>query len=569
VYLTDGGKVREMRAWLIDSAGQVKRYGKDRAVDLAIVDNDIYNEARVRVLRLSDEAEAGTIFGYEATVEERSVFTQFERIFQDRLPTLVSRYSFTVPPGWRAESVTFNHAKLEPTVAGTTYTWELRDLPFIEEEPASPEVTNLVPRLAVSLFPAPNARANLGRSFGNWAEVSRWLTELSAGQAELDDPLAVKARALTADAKTEFERIREIGRFVQGINYISVQTGIGRGGGYRPHAATEVFAKSYGDCKDKANLMRAMLKALRIESYLVSIYAGDPTYVRDEWASPQQFNHCIIAIRVSDETQSPIVVNHPRLGRLLIFDPTDESTPVGDLPAHEQGSLALVVAGEDGALLRMPITPPEANMIERRVEVSLAADGSIKGNVREQLAGQAAVSARREFRGQPRPEYARMIERWITRGASTAVVSRVEPADSMRDGRFSLQVDFDAARYGQLMQSRLLVFRPAIVSRRDSLFLTERARKHAVVLDSHAYAETTQVNLPPDFDVDELPDPLKLETPFGKYAASYEVKGNQLLFTRRLVVPSVTVPAEQYAAVRNFFERIRAAEQAPVVLAKK
>ena len=190
VYLTDGGKIREMRAWLIDSAGQVKRYGKDRAVDLAIVDNDIYNEARVRVLRLSDEAEAGTVFGYEATVEERSVFTQFERIFQDRLPTLVSRYSFTVPPGWRAESVTFNHAKLEPTVAGTTYTWELRDLPFIEEEPASPEVTNLVPRLAVSLFPAPNARANLGRSFGNWAEVSRWLTELSANQAELDDPLA-------------------------------------------------------------------------------------------------------------------------------------------------------------------------------------------------------------------------------------------------------------------------------------------------------------------------------------------------------------------------------------------
>ena len=47
-------------------------------------------------------------------------------------------------------------------------------------------------------------------------------------------------------------------------------------------------------------------------------------------------------------------MRHPSLGRLLIFDPTDDNTPVGDLPDHEQGSFALLVAGDDGALLRMP-----------------------------------------------------------------------------------------------------------------------------------------------------------------------------------------------------------------------
>ena len=41
--------------------------------------------------------------------------------------------------------------------------------------------------------------------------------------------------------------------------------------------ATEVFAKSYGDCKDKANLMRAMLKIVGITAFPVSIYSGDPT----------------------------------------------------------------------------------------------------------------------------------------------------------------------------------------------------------------------------------------------------------------------------------------------------
>src|SRR5262249_4558424 len=156
-------------------------------------------------------------------------------------------------------------------------------------------------------------------------------------QTQLNEALVAKARTLTANAKTEFERIRAIASYVQNINYISIQTGLGRGGGYRPHPAIDVFAKSYGDCKDKANLMRAMLKALAIGGYPVIIYSGDPTYVHEEWPSPQQFNHCIIAVKISDETPAATIVKHPILGRLLIFDPTDPDTPLGELPEDEQG----------------------------------------------------------------------------------------------------------------------------------------------------------------------------------------------------------------------------------------
>jgi hypothetical protein len=88
-------------------------------------------------------------------------------------------------------------------------------------------------------------------------------------------------------------------------------------------------------------------------------------------------------------------------------------------------------------------------------------------------------------------------------------------------------------------------------------------------LRSRAYTETVRVKLPEGFAVDELPDPVKLDTAFGNYVSTYEVKDNQLLFTRTLIQRASTVPAEQYASVRSFFERIRAAEQSPVVLAKQ
>jgi transglutaminase-like putative cysteine protease len=566
LYDTDIGKVREIKAWLIRPSGQVKSYGKDYIIDQAVALNDVYDESRLKKIVAVDEAEPGSVFGYQTISEVRPYFNQSIWYFQGVHPVLSSRLTLTLPSGWRASSVTFNHESVEPAVSGTSYSWQLTALPPIEEEPASPTWSNLAPRIAISYFPTEGTRAPAMRGFDNWTEVSRWYSGLSDPQAVPDDAVTAKARELTAAAKTELDKIRAIGKFVQNIQYISIQIGVGR---WRPHAASQVFAKSYGDCKDKANLMRAMLKSLNIESYPVLIFAGDPTYVRDTWPSPRQFNHCIVAVRVNDATQAGTVITHPKLGRLLIFDATDDDTPVGDLPDHEQGSFALVAAGDSGSLERMPIVPPEANALERQVDAVIDNHGGLTASIRESAVGTWAISYRREYRHESRPDYLKLVERWITRAATAARVNRIEPRDDDVAGRFKLEVDFDAAGYGQLMQERLLVFKPVIVSRREALALTDAKRKYPVILESHTFTETVHVKLPTGFEVDEMPDPVKLETPFGTYATTYEVKDGQLVFTRKLLQKAVTIPVDQYNSVRTFFEKIRAAEQAPVVLARK
>ena len=84
-----------------------------------------------------------------------------------------------------------------------------------------------------------------------------------------------------------------------------------------------------------------------------------------------------------------------------------------------------------------------------------------------------------------------------------------------------------------------------------------------------AYTETVSVKLPAGFVVDELPDAVKMDAPFGTYATTCKVENGQLRFTRTLVVRGATIPVGDYATVRNFFEKIRTAEASPVVLAKK
>lgn len=567
LYLQSSSKVRDLRAWLFRPGAPVKKYEKDAIVDAIVDADDIYNEYRVKKIDASDDADAGAVFAFQSVVEERPLFTQDSWSFQNRLPTLVSRYVLNLPSGWQATSVTFNRAEIKPTVAGTSYTWELRDLAPIPPEPDSPNVRTLAPSIHVNYFPGDAAAAN--RVFHSWEEVSQWSGGLQDPSVDLNDEIAAKARELTANAKTELERIRAIANYVQNLRYISVDIGVGKGNGYRPRPASLVFQRGYGDCKDKANLMRTMLKALKIEAYPVLIYSGDPMFVRAEWASPYQFNHCIIAVKVSAETNAPTVITHEKLGRLLIFDATDPFTQLGDLPDHEQGSLALVVAGSEGKLLQMPNLPPEFNRLERTAEAQLLPDGSLQGAIREQAFGQTASSYRARNRRLSASQFQTEMEEWLARRVTGAKLSKIAPADRISEGRFDLDMEFSAGSYAQIMQGRLMVFKPAFVGRLDQLTVIEGKRVHPVLLDASAYAETIKVKLPDGFIVDEMPEGEKLETPFGKYVITYEVKEGFLLMNRSLTINKSTLSADKYEALKDFFAQVRAAEQSPVVLMKK
>jgi len=568
VYLTGTGKVRDLRGWLVTPSGETRRYGKDKTADVGLVENDVYNDYRERVILAAQDADPGSVFAYEAVSEDKSIFTQWLWEFQDRLPALNSRFALSLPAGWRAETVTFNAETVRPLVTEGTYTWDLKNLPFLEREPAGPEISSLAPWLGVS-FIAPDGSRSAGPLFTSWADVSRFQTEVAGNQQTTNDALIEKSRALVAASATELDRIAQIARYVQGVKYIAISTRLGRGGGYRPHPAAEVFTKSYGDCKDKANLMHTMLKVAGIDSYLVAIYSGDRAHVREAWPSPWQFNHMILAAKVSPQTAAPSVIEHPKLGRLLIFDPTDEMTPAGYLPDYEQDSLALVLAGDSGALLRMPVTPPSANRVEREADVVLDADGGISARARQRCYGESAANARRLFVYYSRPDYTKRIEHWVAATATDATVSKVEPEPAKDGAEFSLGIEFRAPRYAQMLQGRLMMFKPAVLARTTQYPFASEKRRQPVVLDSESYSETVRVTLPAGFAVDEMPDSGNLDAAFGTYHVSYKVDNGTLLFTRSLEVKATTVPADEYSKVRDFFGMVVGSEQSPVVLIKR
>src|SRR2546429_9895187 len=107
-----------------------------------------------------------------------------------------------------------------------------------------------------------------------------------------------KVASLVAAATTAVDKMVALAKFVQqDIRYVAIELGIG---GIQPHAAGEVFQHHYGDCKDKATLMGAMLKEIGVDSYYVIINSERGSVTPETPAHKDGFDHAIIAVKLPD-----------------------------------------------------------------------------------------------------------------------------------------------------------------------------------------------------------------------------------------------------------------------------
>ncbi len=156
--------------------------------------------------------------------------------------------------------------------------------------------------------------------------------------------MAAKAQELV-QGKTDFaDRVQAIAEFTQSqIRYVAIEIAIG---GYQPHAAQDIYKNRYGDCKDKATLLKAMLASIGVNAdyVLVDVYRG----VIDPDVPSTEGNHMIAAIELpsgyhAERLHSVITATTGK--RYLVFDPTWESYSVRSAGARTAGQLRSVAGG--------------------------------------------------------------------------------------------------------------------------------------------------------------------------------------------------------------------------------
>ncbi len=405
----------------------------------------------------------------------------------------------------------------------------------------------------------------------NWAEVGDFQQSLAVGQCDSSPGLIAKAQSLVAAGMDNLAKIKTLGEFVQKLRYVHISKGLQFGHGYKPRKASEVFSSGYGDCKDKANLLVALLREAGLHAHLVSACAEKAWVVKPDFPSPGQFNHAIVAIEADDTIQLPAVVATEKMGRLLFFDPTDPHTQVGDLPWSIQGSLVHVQVPGNSALTPLPsFAAQDDYRWDRRLAIKLSPDGActIQGHI--SATGQTGAVLRAQSEGASLPkDLEQLVSRQLNDKFRGAAVVEKKAEDDRASGRCALSFTCTQPNYLQWLPGQSAIAKLDILSRSVLPNFSEKDRLLPIYLPAIALNDEIVLSIPAGFRVDEIPAKTSLESPYGNCHLTYEMAGDSVILKRLVVLHQTTIPVAEYPKLRQFFSDLAKADRTSLLLKPK
>ena len=160
--------------------------------------------------------------------------------------------------------------------------WIREDLPPLVFEDGTPDWYN------------PSAWLQLS-AYASWGHVVEWGLQFYGKEEALPPPILAEVGRLRSLASSD-DRILGALEYVQTkLRYLSASEGVHS---HRPYPVAEVVGRGYGDCKDKARLLSAMLRALGVEASPALVATEHRHQIADWLPTPQAFDHVIVAVQL-------------------------------------------------------------------------------------------------------------------------------------------------------------------------------------------------------------------------------------------------------------------------------
>jgi tetratricopeptide (TPR) repeat protein len=417
-----------------------------------------------------------------------------------------------------------------------------RDLPRVELEPAMPGLAEISPFLHIS-------------TYGRAADVGAWYWRLIAEQLKPDDTIRAAAEAEVPTRlrrrMSDLDKVRAIHAFVVGqTRYVGLEFGIH---GFKPYKVSQVLSRKFGDCKDKAALMVALLGEVGIDADMVLLRTRRGGLLAADPPSLAGFDHAIAYI--------------PKLD--LYLDGTAEFSGVDELPSQDQGVPVLRIGPRGAVWATTPLLPSSRNRASRRWSVVLTSDGG--ADVREELtvAGQAASEWRQHYQtvGEQGERYGKV---WSGRHPGAHLLWVKMPGLMDRNRPVTVLARATLPRLGELLPGGGMALGLGV---RDGDLVRNYARLSARRSDlllayPWQHEERVSYRLPPGFRIERLPGARELSTRFGRFALSIEPSGpSTLVVSSRLDVARARIAPGDYPDFRRFLGDVDAIMRERVILA--
>ncbi|GEM_PF-2063091 len=526
VHKSDGTVLEDYDKWRTESGGGGSYYTDRAYMNLRAnnVDPGDLVEFRYKIRQVANENFRGDYFG-DVT------FTQSTR------PLALGRYVVEAPEGWnlhfRQPDLKHTEVKARPGDAEapegfTVQGFEWTDAPAVQTDPNMPGYTDVYDYIVVS-----NKKS--------WDAVGRWWWNLIEEQLILNDEIANKVAELTRGPTSKRGKLEAIHNWVvKNTRYLHVGLGIH---GWKPYKTTACFNNKYGDCKDKAALLKVMLEEAGIPTQLVLVRTRRMGHVSDVPPNMHIFNHAIDYVPSMD----------------LYLDPTAEFNGTTQLTPMDQGAQALVI--EDGGNARfvtLPVDEAGENRIEASYEISLDGDQTTTRGTWTAY-GQQAVELRQALQDPERRD--EVFEKQLANRFQGAELQEATYRNLTElEKPTEIEFTFKGGRIERSSGGQPYVV--PFASPRDFLQTwasqPDRSQDRKISYPRKGVA-TVRFNPGDGRRFDSVPEPVSYDNEFASASLDFRRDGRTLVVEISYAIKVQRVPVEKYESFRNIMSDITSA----------
>ena len=330
-------------------------------------DESIYDGQLTALLFLKD-VRPGDIIDYSWSLEGSNPLLggryadEFD--FSASVPTRLMRHRLVWP------KVRPLHVSKPAQVIGNAWIWERRNVAASDAEDSTPEWYE--PSEVVQVT-----------EYGSWSEVVQWANALFQLDDASRDTIAGIADDIRKSNRTRDAQVVAAIRFVQDdIRYLGIEMGRGS---HEPRQPAVVMSQRYGDCKDKALFLAALLRELGIEAYPALVNTKLRRHLDDFLPSPFLFDHVITEVIDGSKTYWIDGTLADQGGTLATIDtPSDERALI---VRPQTNALAKIVVQSHGSIAVEEIISSDKQQMT--LDVTSTYSGRDADDMRAELSGQS------------------------------------------------------------------------------------------------------------------------------------------------------------------------------------
>jgi tetratricopeptide (TPR) repeat protein len=536
-YSPDRQVVKVERARIFKKDGSVLESKSEGERNLSEPWYGLYYDVRARIMGFP-QLEPGDVLEVVTRIDDSGAnffadyFGDFAYL-QSTQARRVSDYVLLGPPGrtFYASASRLKglvHTEGKSPDGGSWRRWTAKDVPRLVPEPSMPGYSEVLAYVHVS-------------TYKTWDDVGRFYWGLVKDQLRVtDDIRAVAQEAVRGIPESdEAARIRAVYDFVVSrTRYVALEFGINS---FKPYPVETILARRFGDCKDKASLMHAMLESLGIDSRLTLLRMKRLGGIDEAPASLAVFNHAILYVP----------------GHKLFLDGTAEFHGSGELPGDDRGAEVLVVEPGGGSMFfRTPDATPADNEDETRIAAKLLPDGSAKVQVKASARGAWTAELRRVF--EPADERRARAEEHLARAAFPNVkvtsVSVSDPHDIEKPFETDISGTATAFAYPKGSGLQFVPFGHHQSFVEAYAQLSKRLLPQRLPLAQRTVIES-RIELPEGWTA-ALPEGTREAGPQGAYEIAYSHDEGDIVARLTLTLNGGVLQPRDYVAFRAFLGRL-------------